>query len=176
MKFVLSEGGGRGGAKDQMPAPPNCAVVRGVAADRRATMARWLTPLLFLLAACGGLMKVSFGPKYVGARPIYFKDNPALSEGDRVAGRRAFIDSRCTDCHRVAEDQGLPLGPRAVAEPPLEKLDRYPPKTLYDLIINRNTGKGVELYNREMGVYVERLSARQLVDIVAYLRDPRQVD
>jgi len=34
----------------------------------------------------------------------------------------------------------------------------------------------VTLYNREMGEYVERLSARQLVDIVAYLRDPAQVD
>jgi len=136
-----------------------------------------LAPVLLLAAACAsGLVKLSLGPKYVRAPPIYFKDNPSLSEGDRVAGRRAFIDSHCIDCHRVAEDPGLPLGPRAVAEPPLAELDRYAPRALYDHIIDRNTGKGVALYNREMGEYVERLSARQLVDIVAYLRDPRQVD
>lgn len=138
---------------------------------------RRLAPfLLLLLAACNGLIKVNVGPKYAISRPIYFKDNPTLSDGDRIAGRRAFIDARCTDCHRVAEDPGLPLGPRAVAEPPLTRLDRYKPKELYDLILDRTTGKGVTLYNREMGEYVERLSARQLVDIVAYLRDPKQVD
>jgi len=139
---------------------------------------RRLAPLLLLLfvAACAGLVKVSVGPKYAFGRPIYFKDNPNLSDGDRVAGRRAFIEARCTDCHRVAEDPSLPLGPRAMAEPPLADLDRYAPRALYDHIIDRNTGKGVALYNREMGEYVERLSARQLVDIVAYLRDPKQVD
>src|SRR5207237_9138722 len=119
------------------------------------------------------LMKVSIGPKYAIGRPIYFKDNPSLADGDRKAGRRAFIDARCTDCHRVADDPALPLGPRAVAEPPLAELDRYTPKALSDHIRDRNTGKDVALYNREMGEYVERLSARQLVDIVAYLRDPR---
>ena len=144
----------------------------------RLVIVKRLAPLLLSLAAAcgGGLVKIGLGPKYVGARPIYLKDNPSLSEGDRVAGRRAFIDSRCTDCHRVAEDPHLPLGPRAVAEPPLADLDRYAPRALYDHIIDRTTGKGVTLYNREMGEYVERLSARQLVDIVAYLRDPRQVD
>jgi mono/diheme cytochrome c family protein len=138
-----------------------------------------LAPLLLLLTiACyGGLVKIGLGPKYAGAVPIiYLKDNPSLSEGDRVAGRRAFIDSRCTDCHRVAEDPHLPLGPRAVTQPPLAELDRYAPRALYDHIIDRNTGKGVALYNREMSEYVERLSARQLVDIVAYLREPGQSD
>ena len=135
-----------------------------------------LAPFVLLLAACGGLIKVSVGPKYAISRPIYFKDNPNLSDGDKKAGRRAFIDARCTDCHRVAEDPSLPLGPRAAAERPLTRLDRYAPRELYDLIIDRTTGKGVALYNREMGEYVERLSARQLVDIVAYLRDPRHVD
>jgi mono/diheme cytochrome c family protein len=139
---------------------------------------RTLPLVLLLLTACGSgaMVQLKFGPKYLAAPKIWFKDNPNLSDGDRVAGRRAFMDARCTDCHRVAGDSGLPLGPRATAEPPLEKLDRYAPKTLYEHILDRNTGKGVELYGREMGVYVERLSARQLVDIVAYLRDPAQVD
>src|ERR1700682_3629236 len=136
-----------------------------------------LIPLLLLGVACGGgLVKIGLGPKYVGARPIYLKDNPSLSEGDRVAGRRAFLDPLCTDCQRAVGDPHLPLGPRAVAEPPLAELDRYTPQALYNHIIDRTTGKGVTLYNRERGEYVERLSARQLVDIVAYLRDPRQAD
>ena len=117
-------------------------------------------------------MKIA--PKYVNTPAIWFKDNPNLEDGDKAAGRRAFIASRCIDCHRVADDPELPRGPRAIAEPPLANLDRYTRRALYDKIIDRNTGKGVELYKREMGEYVERLSARQLVDIVAYLRDPRQ--
>lgn len=128
------------------------------------------------MACPPGLVKVRLSEQYAVKDTLYFKNNPSLSEGDKVAGRRAFIDSHCIDCHRVAEDPHLPRGMRAIAEPPLAHLDRYKPKALYDRILDRNTGKGVTLHEREMGEYVERLSARQLVDIVAYLRDPKQID
>jgi len=105
-----------------------------------SVLVKRLAPLLLLVAACaGGLVKIGFGPKYAGAVPLYIKDNPSLSDGDRIAGRRAFIDAKCIDCHRVAEDPHLPEGPRAVTEPPLANMDRYVPQTLYDHIIDRNT-------------------------------------
>jgi len=138
-------------------------------------MRRLLPLLLLVLLACSdGLVKVKIGPDYRGMPVMYFKDNPTLEDGDKELGRRVFIQYGCIDCHRVAEDPKLPLGKRAIAQSPLEHLGRVSAWDLKNKILDRNTGKGVTLYNREMGEYVERLSARALVDVIAYLRDPRQ--
>jgi hypothetical protein len=138
-------------------------------------MRRFL-PLLLLLTCCSndGLVKVKIGPAYRGMPVLFYKDNPTLEDGDKELGRRVFIQYGCVDCHRVAEDPKLPLGKRAIAQPPLEHLGRVSAYDLKNRILDRNTGKGVTLNNREMGEYVERLSARALVDVIAYLRDPRQ--
>jgi len=99
--------------------------------------------------------------------------NPELAEGDRLAGRRAFIAAQCIDCHRVAEDPALPLGRRSVAGPWLEQLDRYSPAELAKRITSRSTGADEELFDRTMKNYAQPITARQLVDIIAYLRNPK---
>lgn len=100
-------------------------------------------------------------------------NNPSLWDGDPVAGRAAFIAVRCVDCHRVAEDPALPRGARAIAGPVLENIARATPREVADRIRNRSTGRGETLFDKEMSDYAETVTARQLVDIVAYLRQPR---
>lgn len=128
----------------------------------------------FLLAAiaCGAPVKVRFGSVEL-ERPLYAVNNPSLDDGDSEIGRRTFIVLECTDCHRMLEDPGLPRGPRAIAGPVLSDLRRYSAKQLLDILRSSKTGAGQELYGRSMKDYTQRMTARQLVDVIAYLRDPR---
>lgn len=100
-------------------------------------------------------------------------NNPSLDEGDPIAGRAAFISVRCVDCHRVAEDPSLPRGARAIAGPVLENIARATPRQVAERIRDRRTGAGEGLFDREMSDYAQTMTARQLVDIVAYLRHPK---
>lgn len=134
---------------------------------------RRLVPLLLLLTACAAPVSVRFGPHQIGA-PVSMLNNPSLWDGDPVAGRAAFIAGRCVDCHRVAEDPTLPRGARAIAGPLLENIARATPREVADRIRNRSTGRGETLFDKEMSDYAQTITARQLVDIVAYLRQPRQ--
>jgi mono/diheme cytochrome c family protein len=106
--------------------------------------------------------------------PISTINNPSLSDGNTIAGRRAFIAVQCIDCHRVAEDPGLPRGARAIAGPVLENLARATPQELADHIRDSRTGSDQALFDKQMKDYAQMMTARQLVDIVAYLRQPRQ--
>jgi len=133
---------------------------------------RRLVPLLLLLTACAAPVSVRFGAHQLGA-PASMLNNPSLWDGDPVAGRAAFIAVRCIDCHRVAEDPNLPRGARAIAGPLLENIARATPREVADRIRNRGTGRGETLFDKEMSDYAQTITARQLVDIVAYLRQPR---
>ncbi|HEX9160216.1 MAG TPA: c-type cytochrome [Thermoanaerobaculia bacterium] len=104
------------------------------------------------------------------AAPVVAMSNPSFAQGDVLAGRRAFIAAQCIDCHRVAEDPSLPLGRRAIAGPVLQNLKRYSSQELAQRITSRDTGASEELFSRTMKDYAQPLTARQLVDIVAYLR------
>lgn len=132
-----------------------------------------LLALIFIAATCEGPIHFQFGTASVGT-PLYIVNNPLFIDGDPVAGRRAFIDLKCIDCHRVAEDPHLPRGPRAMAGPLLHDLDRYSPSELGKIIFSTKTGENEELYGRRMKDYTEKMHVRQLVDVVAYLRHPRQ--
>lgn len=128
---------------------------------------------LAFAAACSTPIAVRFGT-HQAAAPIVAISNPSLAGGNALAGRRAFIAMQCIDCHRVAEDPELPLGRRAVAGPLLSDLKRYAPKDLATRITSRSTGASQELFDRTMKDYAQPLTARQLADIVAYLRNPKQ--
>ncbi len=128
---------------------------------------------LLALTFCSTPVPVRFGAHQSPA-PIVAISNPFLMEGDAIAGRRAFIDLQCVDCHKVAEDPQLPAGLRAVAGPLLERMDRYSAHEVARRITSRQTGASEELYNRTMKDYSQPITARQLVDIVAYLRNPKQ--
>lgn len=128
--------------------------------------------LLFVvaLASCSAPIPVRFGAHSRPA-PVVAISNPYLMEGDEIAGRRAFIAMQCIDCHRVAGDPNLPVGTRAMAGPVLESLkQRYTAQELANRITSRDTGASEELFERTMKDYAQPMTARQLVDIVAYLR------
>ena len=127
---------------------------------------------LLIVLSCSSGLPIRFGVHGTHA-PVVAISNPGLGDGDPVAGRRAFIAVQCIDCHRVAGDPQLPLGRRAIAGPVLSSLDRYTPKDLADRITSRSTGIDEELLERTMKDYAQPMTARQLVDIVAYLRNPR---
>jgi mono/diheme cytochrome c family protein len=127
---------------------------------------------MFLIAACSSPVPIRFTPHSPVAPYIGFS-NPSLDEGDPVAGRKAFISLHCIECHRVAEDPLLPRGRRAVAGPMLQDLKRYNARELSNRIVSRSTGGGESLYDQEMSNFVQPMTARQLVDVVGYLRDPR---
>ena len=130
--------------------------------------------VLFLLAltACTTPVPVHFGVHHASA-PVVAVSNPSFAEGDPAAGRRAFIAMQCIDCHRVAEDPELPLGRRAIAGPLLSGLGTRTPGEVANRITSSKTGADQELFERTMKDYAQPLTARQLVDIVAYLRNPK---
>lgn len=100
-------------------------------------------------------------------------NNPTFADGDPLEGRKTFIAVQCIDCHRVEEDPALPRGRRAVAGPLLGNLNRYTPPELASRIVSRDTGADEALFDRTMKDYAQPMTARQLVDIVAYLRNPK---
>ena len=128
---------------------------------------------IVLAAACSSPIAVRFGA-HQAAAPIVAISNPSFADGDALAGRRAFIAMQCIDCHRVAEDPELPRGRRAVAGPLLSGLHSRTSSEVAQRITSRSTGADQELFERTMKDYAQPLTARQLVDIVAYLRNPKQ--
>jgi mono/diheme cytochrome c family protein len=130
-----------------------------------------LLPLVVALTYCSTPVPVHFGVHRQSAPAVTIPD-PAFDDGDPVAGRRAFIALGCIDCHRVAKDAELPTGRRAEAGPLLRGLSRYAPNQLARLITSRNAGSEEGPSDRMMKDYAQSITARQLVDIVAYLRNP----
>src|SRR5579884_1042809 len=120
--------------------------------------------------ACTTPVPIRFGAHRSPA-PVVAFSNPRFDDGDAVAGRRAFIAMQCIDCHRVAEDPELPLGHRAIAGPLLSGLNRYTPVEVANRITSSKAGTDQELFERTMKDYAQPMTARQLVDIVAYLRN-----
>ncbi|HUJ13037.1 MAG TPA: cytochrome c [Thermoanaerobaculia bacterium] len=133
---------------------------------------RYSILLLFAFTACTTPVPVHFGVHHASA-PIVAVSNPSFADGDPIAGRRAFIAMQCIDCHRVAEDPELPLGRRAIAGPLLSGLGNRTPGEVANRITSSKTGADQELFERTMKDYAQPLTARQLVDIVAYLRNPK---
>jgi len=123
------------------------------------------------LAFCSSPVPVHIGPQYVPAQ-IITVGNPDYGSGDPIAGRSAFIQMQCIDCHQVAADPGLPRGRRAVAGPLLSGLRSKTPDDVGGRIRDASTGSDQELFDRTMKDYAQPLTAQQLVDIIAYLRRP----
>ena len=129
---------------------------------------------MLILIGCDNPIRVKFGTRTAGV-PVYAMNNPSFIDGDPIAGRRAFIDLKCIDCHRVAEDPKLPRGPAAAAGPILGNLGRYSASEVGKRIVSTATGKDQPYLGRTMKDYTTSMTARQLVDVVAYLRHPRRL-
>ena len=134
-----------------------------------------ISPLIassLLLAACATPVPVRFGA-HAHPAPVVAFSNPSFPDGDVIAGRRAFVDLQCIDCHRVAEDPNLPRGARAIAGPMLSSLGRSSAHEVARKITSRDTGANEDLLGSTMKDYTQQITARNLVDLVAYLRSPR---
>lgn len=104
-----------------------------------------------------------------------------LPAGNARAGRQAFLDLKCTTCHRITFETGFPapfsdnLGPDLDARPP-----HRGPSDLATAIVAPShavsTNVSPELRTRlegtlsPMGDFSQAMTVRQLSDIVAYLR------
>ena len=117
----------------------------------------------------------TFGCSYEATRL-----EPALPAGDPVAGKKAFVDLGCNQCHEVyggdvarpTADPAVPayLGGNAIEAPPREHLIReiidpshkIAPGWAEDLVRSGNRSRMPDDYSEVMTV-------RQLTDIVAFL-------
>jgi cytochrome c553 len=128
--------------------------------------------VLLVLTACSTAIPIRFGT-HARSAPIVAFSNPSFADGDPIAGRRAFITLQCIACHRVASDPNLPRGARAIAGPILSDLARYSSNDLAKRITSRSTGTDEEFFGRTMKDYAQPMTARNLVDVVAYLRNTK---
>jgi len=106
-----------------------------------------------------------------------------LPEGNPKAGREAFVILQCHTCHTITGEQFPPVKPseRAMA-PDLTGVGAlHPAPYIAESILNPSAvvtdGPGYADANgySNMPSYLEALSVRQLVDLVAYLQSLRDV-
>jgi mono/diheme cytochrome c family protein len=102
-----------------------------------------------------------------------------LPEGDIKAGREAFVALQCYTCHTIAGEQFPPVKPeeRAPAPDLAGHGALHPVAYIVEAILNPNAvvtdGPGFTDANgfSNMPSYLDLLTGRQLVDLVAYLQN-----
>lgn len=95
-----------------------------------------------------------------------------LSTGDPGRGRAAFIDLQCHACHRVAEDDALPIVEDAWEGPLLSELGKESPEAVGWKIVTRTRLGPESIFESPMVESASAMTERELVDVIAYLRDP----
>jgi hypothetical protein len=107
--------------------------------------------------------------------------NVVLPAGDRQAGRQAFVDLRCTACHRVAGETAFPAPLPGTPGPDLDRsLALRPASDVAGAIIvpshsmSLKTSDDVKRRLEEtllspMGDFSRVMTVRQLADLLAYL-------
>lgn len=95
-----------------------------------------------------------------------------LTSGDATRGRKSFIALQCHACHRVAEDKDLPLIDDAWDGPVLHDLGKEPAEAVGWRIVTRTSLGPESVFESPMEEYSSAMTERELVDIIAYLRDP----
>ena len=96
---------------------------------------------------------------------------PPLSSGDAVRGRQAFLDLRCPACHRVAEDPSLK---GSSSGPLLHDLGKESAEAVGWKIVTQTRLAPDAMYESAMAEAASAMTDRQLVDLVAYLREPKR--
>lgn len=124
-----------------------------------------------LLAACTARSPALLTPA-TGDMVAAHAEVLPLSSGDGVRGRNAFIDLQCHACHRVAEDDSLPAIVGAWEGPLLQDLGREPAEAVAWRIVTRTKRGPESVFESPMAESVTAMTERQLVDLIAYLRDP----
>lgn len=105
----------------------------------------------------------------------------ALPKGDAQAGRQAFVDLKCTVCHRVADEPAFPAPFSDNLGPDLDLRRPYrSPSDVATAIVapshSISSGTSPEVKARlegalsPMGDFSQAMTVRQLADLVEYLR------
>ena len=120
------------------------------------------------------------------AAPQYDTMTVVLPAGDQQAGRKAFVDLRCTVCHRVEGDSRFPAplsqsqGPdlnRALAQQPLSDLAAaiIAPSHSMSVKTSEQVRKRLaRMLVSPMPDYTRAMTVRQLTDLLTYLRSVGQ--
>lgn len=108
-------------------------------------------------------------PKVIAAHSPH---PPNVSNGDARQGRKAFTDLQCHACHRVAEDMKLPVFEGAWDGPLLHGLGKEPAEAVAWKIVSRSSQGPESIYESPMAERASAMTEKQLVDLIAYLRDP----
>lgn len=136
-------------------------------------MLRTLPIALVFLTACATLTPAVVTPV---AGTLFFAAHAQqvlpLSSGDPARGREAFLALRCHTCHRVAEDETLPVMEGAWDGPVLRDFAKDSPEAVGWKIVTRTRLDPESLYDSPMEESASEMTERQLVDLIAYLRDP----
>ncbi len=104
-----------------------------------------------------------------------------LPGGDPAAGRQAFLDLRCTACHRVPSEPAFPLPVSANPGPPIEArlagrdvsylaASIIAPSHQLSLATDKGVREHLDGVLSPMGDFSRVMTVRQLVDLHAYLR------
>jgi len=95
----------------------------------------------------------------------------AVRAGDPAAGRVAFIDLRCSRCHRVEGDQRIRRDD-CIPVAPMLKFTTSDPQAVAIAIVARSPvgDSWVEADESGMSDSTSKMTVRQLADIVEYLR------
>jgi hypothetical protein len=120
-----------------------------------------------------------------GPGPEYDLVQLTLPSGDAAAGRQAFIDLRCTGCHRVADEPDLPppvsestgpdLGPDLAPQSlGILATSIVAPSHAMSIRTSPDTRERVDGVLSPMGDYSGAMTVRQLLDVLAYLDDVRR--
>jgi mono/diheme cytochrome c family protein len=128
---------------------------------------------LLLIAGCAGQPRAQISPMVSFSPHSY--ETPALSSGVPTRGRQAFIDLRCHACHRVAGDPSLPQVPGAQEGRLLRGLCDESAESVAWKIVSRTEMSAESLHDDSpMHESASLMTERQLVDLVAYLRNPTE--
>lgn len=128
---------------------------------------------LLLAGACAARTPVHLTPSMsVRSIAIHVQEIQPLTDGDAARGRQAFIDLQCHACHRVAEDETLPRIEGAWDGPLLHDLGDASPEAVAWRIVTRTTLDPESVYESPMADSATAMTGRQLIDLVAYLRNP----
>jgi mono/diheme cytochrome c family protein len=127
---------------------------------------------LLVMIGCGGPRTMFVAP--VASMPLLVAHahTADLSAGDPLRGRAAFIALQCHACHRVAEDDTLPEVEGGWDGPVLENLGAQPPEAVAWKIVAKGELSAEALYDTPMADAASGITDRQLIDLVAYLRNP----
>ncbi len=124
------------------------------------------------------VLGVSFTvPAYGGEQKIAF-----VSYGDVSAGRTAFMDLKCSRCHRVLGDPALPKPASGIAAPILGGLNKeHSTEELSQAMVTptHSMATGFEVNadgTSPMFDFSRAMTVRQLIDIVAYLKAAENTD